>query len=479
MTRLLFALRHKRVSPILNTFFLAIIFNSCKENTILPSDLVPSVDNINTFLDTSLLVQANNKYEDSLLTGGIRNNFRVASNATFFHAIGNLELDPIFGATHAASHLEVVPPSSNFSFRSQLTGTDRTIDSIVLSIPYIRAYGDTTYGSPQNFAVYRSMQRLSRDSAQYEFTEDKFNATDVLATQRVDFRTMATDSPMVGTGKAAPQLRFKLSQNFIDDLEAQVDLGSSGAAASTDAFLNWLNGFYIKPINKDGSALGYFNTYGTRMNIYYRYTTSASKQDTVVDVFGYDPTSCNRYNTIQRNYSNSKLTGFLNTSNPNGDSILFIQNEPGTAVTIAFPDLKNFENVIVNKAELIFTQATPFPFDFNNIYSPMDRMQILLTNKENSSETFVRDYAILGSEFVDGKKRTITIGGKSYTQYKFNLANTFQRVISQKDTTFRLKIMGQNSNTAYPGAFRVVLHGNTSDINALKPRLNLIYTKIK
>jgi hypothetical protein len=454
------------------------LFSACKEYTVLPPDLVPPIDNISTFQDVNQQLITNTIYQDSFLTGGIRNGIRIANNPTFYHAIGTIEQDAVFGLTTGASHIEVVPPTSNFNFRTQLANTNRTIDSIVLSVPYVTLYGDSINSARQTFNVYRSLQKSNRDSAQYEFTKDVYNSNEVLGSQTIDFNNFRKDSPLVGTVKLLPQLRFKLSQTFIDSLEHQIDLGASGAAVSATTFLNWCNGFYIKPTRKEGNALGYFNTYGTRLNIYYRYTTTNNIKDTVVDVFSYDPNNCNRFNTIERDYTQSVAKSFINTQSPLGDSVLFVQNEPGLSAVIKFPTLTNFENVIVNKAELIFTQVAPFPFDFNNIYYPMTRMQILQSS-DAGNDVFPRDYTLFGATFVDGKQYKTIIGGVTYNQYKFNLTNTFQRVISQKDTTFRLKIMGQNSNIAYPGAYRVLLRGSGSQAANLKPTLNLIYTKLK
>jgi hypothetical protein len=458
------------------TLLLSNLF-ACKEYTVLPPDLVPAVDNVNTFQDESQLVLTHNIYQDSMVTGGLVSGIRVGNNPTFYHAIGNIENDLMFGSTAGASHIEVVPPVASFSFKTNYAGTTRTIDSVVLSVPYHAMYGDSLNAIPQTFNLYRSLQRSSRESTQYEFTKDEYDRNLLLGSQTIDFKTFKTDSPFVGKAKVTPQLRFKINQAFVSALENQVDLGVNGAAVSTESFLNWCNGFYIKPANTQGSAIGYFNTYGTRLNIYYRYTNANNLQDTINDVFGFDPNTCNRFNTIERSYASSAAKLFLNTSTSNGDSVLFVQSDPGLAATIRFPNLANFENVIVNKAELVFTQVSPFPFNFTELYGAMPRMQILQTI--NGKDAYVRDYAVFGTDFVNGFISKKMIGGVMYNQYKFNISNSIQRVISQKDTTFSLKIMGQNTSIVLPAAYRVILQGSGSQSIELKPTLNLIYTKLK
>jgi hypothetical protein len=468
-------------SPSTGTFVIAILMsvatllNGCKENTILPPDMVPPVDNINTFQDLSQQVITDNIYQDSIITGGVSKSSRVSSASTFYHGLGTIELDPIFGKTTASFHVEVIPGSANFQFKSQYTGTHRTIDSVVLSIPYVTSFGDTLHPSQQTFSVYRSLKTFSRDSTQYEFTQDVVDYSRPLGSQTVNFQTFRSDSPYVGTAKAAPQLRFKLNQWFIDSLEAQVDSATKGAAASFSQYLEWWKGFSVQPEANNGSTIGYFSTYNTRMYIYYRYTNTDNLADTAVDVFSFDPSYCNRFNTITRNYSGTPIEPILTNQPVNGDSVLFIQNEPGMAAVLRFPTLASLDNRIVNKAELIFTAVSPYMFDFNTIYGVVPRMQIFKTD-DTGLDAIPSDYNSLGSTYVNGSKSELVKNGQTYTQYKFNLTQTFQKVISQKDTTFRLKIMGLN--VGLPGAYRVMLRGSGSDATEFKPTLNLIYTKL-
>ncbi len=453
----------------------SLILNGCKENTILPPDLVPPIDNINTFQDFSTEIITENVYQDSLITGGMGKSSRVSSASSFYHALGTIELDPIFGKTTASFHVEVIPSVANFQFKAQQIGTQRTIDSIVLSIPYKTSYGDTLYPSSQKFTVYRSLKAFSRDSAQYEFTQDVVDYSKPLGSQTVNFQNFRIDSPIVGTTKAIPQIRFKMASWFIDSLQAQVDSASNGAAANYTKFLEWWKGFSVQPEANNGSTLGFFNTYGTRLNVYYRYTNTSGFADTTVDVLGFDPSYCNRFNTILRDYSGTVVQNFMGNTSANGDSVLFIQNEPGMAALIRFPSITNLDNRIVNKAELIFTSVSPFAFDFNQIYGLVPRMQIFKTDA-SGNDAIPAEYSSFGAGYVDGNTYTSAVNGKTITQYKFNLTQTFQQVISQKDTTFRLKIMGLN--IGIPGAYRVMLRGSGSQASEFKPTLNLIYTKL-
>lgn len=452
-------------------------FNSCKENTILPSTLVPAIDNIYTFSSDTFEVITKNIYQDSILTGGLLGSNRVSNASSFYHALGTITSDPIFGKTYASFHTEVLPPVPNFAFKTDAAGTNRTIDSIILAVPYKTAYGDTNNGMQQTFKVYRSLKQFPRDSSQFEFTKDSIDYSNLLATQTVNFNTISTDSPTVGNVRLQPQLRFKLANWFADSLQTQIDLGANGAAATYTEYLDWWRGFAVVSDSNAGSTLGFFDTYNTRMYIYYRYTNSNNEADTTVDVFSFDPNYCNRFNTIKHNYSGTEAKKYLNTGNVLGDSILFVQSEPGMATEISFPNLADMQNVVINKAELIVTSSSPFYNWIDTlVYGITPRLQII-TSDTNGTDAILEEYATFGSNFVDGSRKLVSVNGGNYIQYKFYLNNTIQKLISQKNTNFRLKIMGLNSGT--PSAGRVLLKGSSSKDLQFKPKLNIIYTKIK
>jgi len=454
----------------------AFVFSSCKENTILPSSLVPAVDNIYTFATDTTTLLTHNVLQDSLLTGGIRGSVRVSNSPSLYHALGTITSDPVFGKTHASFHVEVLPPVPNFAFKTNATGTNRTIDSIVLAIPYKGSYGDTLNNSTQTFKVYRSLKQFSRDSAQYDFTRDSADHSKLLASKTVNFRTMATDSPLVGTVKLQPQVRFNLASWFADSLQAQVDSGVNGAAADFSKYLDWWRGFSVESDSNSGSTLGYFDTYNTRMYIYYRYTNSNNQADTTVDVFAFDPNYCNRFNTIIRNYNGTLAKQSLNTNAPAGDSVLFVQTEPGIVTMVEFPYLAQHDNVVVNKAELVLTAVSPYYSWVDTfLFGVSPRMQVL-SSDIYGNDAILGEYATFGAGFVDGKRSVYSENGVNMIQYKFVMTQTIQKLISQKNTNFRLKIIG--TSAGLPASYRTLLRGSGSLATSFRPKLNLIYTKI-
>ncbi len=461
----------------------ALLAVSCKENTVLPSELVPAVDNINTFQQDTFTVLSHTTIKDSLLTGGTLNSSNRGADEEFSHAIGSIINgtggDNIFGKTIASVYVQVRPPSPSFAF----SGTNQIIDSIVLGLNYLGAYGNTTTAQNQTFFLYRSPDNLSKDNAYYESSIASYSPSDILDTASPNFNTIGTDSPIVAGVKLRPQLRIRISDiSFINDLS---NLTSSGAFKDYPAFLDWLGGFYITPDSNIGNTIGYFDTDNTTMYVYYRFTNSNNDPDTTVAVFPFDAAHCNRFNTISRNYLGMPAGNFINTNAPNGDSIVFVQGESGLAGLISFPNIGKFPNAIINKAELTFTVRTLNNYSDTSNFNIPDQLQLTYVN-ENGEDELLPDYTIFGSSVnaigaaiqrVGAIRDWSNINGQQLIQYKCNITRTIQDAVTMQNGNFALKISGASGN--FPARNRVVITGSSSAVTLEKPKLNIIFTKIQ
>jgi hypothetical protein len=448
---------------------------SCKENTILPPDLVPDVDNINTFQQDTFSVITHTVYKDSLLTGGVLNGVNRGADADFSHAIGTIlggaSGDAVFGKTIASVYLQVRPPSPAYSF----TGTNQTIDSVILAVNYESAYGDTIMAQTQDFNLYRSTSNLRFDSVYYEFAEANITGAgleDIKA--NVNFNSIRTDSPTIDGVTLRPRIDFKLSNTFITDLQNQT---SATGFLDYPSFMNWLGGFYITPDSTKGNTLGYFDTDNATMFVYYRYLNSNSDSDTTVAIFPFDARYCARFNNIKRNYTGSPASNFIQTGALGGDSLLFVQGEPGLASLIRFPNIGQFPNAIINKAELTLTVVSPFTnFTDTMSYNIPPQMQLVYVN-ENGEDEVLQDYLQVGAVRVGGIRNWATLSGSQKIQYKFNISHTIQDAVTMQNSNFALKMSGARNDN--PASNRVVLRGSGSNVTLEKPKLNIIFTKIQ
>jgi hypothetical protein len=135
------------------------------------------------------------------------------------------------------------------------------------------------------------------------------------------------------------------------------------------------------------------------------------------------------------------------------------------------------ENVIVNRAELVLTLAPSQQFFDTLTYGLLPRLQIFKTDSIGENDKIAEDYAAFNSSnYVDGKRYPVVINGSNYVQYKFTITNSIQRMLSQRDSLSRYKIMG--ANTGLPAAYRGILSGSASQLPEFRPQLNVIYTRL-
>lgn len=458
-----------------------IAVSSCKENTILPDTLVPAVDNINTFQADTFSVLTYTTTKDSLLTGGTLGTSARVADENFSHAIGTISNstvgDESFGKTIASVYLQVRQPSPNFSF----SGTNQTIDSAILAINYLGAYGDTLTAESQFFNIYRSSDNLTNSDPYYESSTATYSPSAALDQINPKFNTIRSDSPIIAGVKLRPQLRFRMGKPFEDDLKIQT---STDAFKDYPSFLTWLGGFYIVPDSNLGNTLGYFDTDNATMYVYYRFTNANSDLDTTVAVFPFDPVYCNRFNSISRNYDNTDAKPFIETNAPQGDDRIFIQGEPGLAGLLSFPNIGKMPNAIINKAELTFTVISPYNnFVDSSRFRVPDQFLLSLVNS-NGEEDLLPDYTIFGTTADAIGAAIQRVGalrdwstGQQYIQYKCNITKTIQDAVTTQSSDFALKISGASGN--FPARHRVILGGSASTVALEKPNLNIIFTKIQ
>ncbi|HMT75243.1 MAG TPA: DUF4270 family protein, partial [Chitinophagaceae bacterium] len=146
---------------------LLIGFVSCKkinEATELGGGLIPPIDNITTF-ETYLDIETDNKlFNDTTNVYG-----------SDYLALGHIATDPEFGSTHANAYFDLGRPAymtNPFIHKDSVVA----IDSVVLSMSYLAAYGDTN--SSQTLRVYEIAQNSDfKDTAYYKYNQADFLTT--------------------------------------------------------------------------------------------------------------------------------------------------------------------------------------------------------------------------------------------------------------------------------------------------------------
>ena len=450
--------------------------NSCKEDTILDANIVPVGDTINIIsVPDTFTILTRTILDDSVITS------LSISGIPIVHAIGNVVSDDWSGRTNASVYLQVIPPEASFKF-------PKALDSAVLILPYARfAWGDTTVtNAPQTFKVYEVTDSLVKDSIYYSFTDkavDKSKELSDVANPAVVTFSSIKDSIAVNGIVRPPHVRIRLSNEFRDRIYNEA---ASGTGLNSFAeFMSYFKGLYIESSPATvGNALYYFFLNGsgdfTRANIQFFYTDKTStNQDTVkYSSFFFDQGLNAHYNRIPTRSYSSSGTGKLLASTQPSEQTFVIQNEPGAALDIRLPFIKNLPKQPIIKAELILTQKKGEPGDDEAKYWEPERLFPVGVYTGGGVYTIQDRLPVSSSEpliFIDGRRRDVTIGGTEYSQYIINIPRELQKAIVDQRDTLHLRI---NGAAQYPGAYRLIGGGRTNPDTNTRLKLRIIYSKI-
>jgi hypothetical protein len=453
------------------------------DTTTLGGDLIPPVDNVNTF-ETILDVVTDNKlFNDTT---------RILYNSN--HALGIIENDAEFGRTEAAIYSSFTPTSyKSFPFARR---DSVTIDSVVLSLAYTNVFGDSN--SIQHIEVKEISPTANFTDSIYRFNSPDFpTESTVLGGADISFNPLS-DSVFYRNGldtiRTKSEMRIKLdtawARRFVD-----YDTSAGQPYYSDSLFKIQFKGLEIKateasPIKK---ALAYFNlddNARSRITFYIR-KPNGTKTDTSVVAFVY--TNDPHANIIRSTPANNYLANVNNGTE--NDELLYIKSSPGSYATIKIPGLDTLKNSlkVIHRAELICEKAP----SMEDYYIQPSRLFIEAINAANDSSFTIRNDFIpttaspgyevgsLGGNFAKNKYIfTITRYVQSLVTYKYPnpslrisapfTAQPFYTVPNSLSFGSRQYLI-----VSEPPAFgRVILYGGANTDATKKMRLRIIYSKI-
>jgi hypothetical protein len=464
-----------------------ILLFSCKkinEATELGGDLIPGVDNVNTF-DTSLTTITQN----SILTSFIKNDsgHRVAYSDLV--ALGEIN-DPEFGQVHANFSFNLSAPAyGSYPFKPRRDSLP-AIDSVVLSLRFAGAYGDTLSNGTQTVGVYEIPftglgTGISKDSL-YRFNDPASDFTGTqIGTSIFTIRTLKDSSRTIVEGydtfKVANVVRIKLAPSLGIKL---VQMDTTDGYKNDSLFRTIFNGLAIKVTN-GGNALSYFNLADTATKLVVHYRYNANGKDTARGTVVYRHTV-----NGQSNYVDVQPGGNWSASLNNSSSDkIYIQSSPsGSYASIVIPGLSSFGNKVIHRAEII---ATRVPSASDNIFTTPPRLFLdRISNNTDSSYLFERDLTI-GS---DGSIGYDVFGGtlKGDT-YRFNITRYVQGIVTRGERNDILRLWAPLASYEYSSAIRnyyslplpvnnkvaegrVVLAGGAYPDPSTRLRLRIVYS---
>lgn len=450
------------------TLFMA----GCKEDTIVKAGITPGANNLGTeSIGDTLTVISKTVFLDKFKTSEKLAGFPVVQ------AIGTIT-DPFFGKTNAGTYFQVVPTTNDFNF----SAGSYTIDSAVLILPYSGfAWGNRNTPKPQKFRVYRVTESMSATTDYYS-NQSLSVSNDLLGETIINLESALKDTPtVVGKNTGFKHMRIPLSQNFINEVTGMIPI------ANVDDFTARFNGFYVAPdstynMSNGADLLPYvlFDGGGdyARVAIAFYYRENGGTE-TKTAFFNYVRDKTANFNRISRNVTGFPAAALIHsyTQSPNisNDTVL-LQNEPGCAIDIRVPGLKNLPTASIMKAELVITKIKS-GFDIDSLPEP-NRITPVGVN-DAGEEYEIVDYTAnditAAVIFVDGNKRAEKDAqGNDITTYRINIPREVQKAIIDKRNELHLRIKGTKG---FPGAYRLVAGGRNH--SSYKMQLNIVYAKPK
>lgn len=412
-----------------------LVYPSCTkiDTTDLGNDLIPAVDNVNTF-ETLLDIQTNNV---------LFSNDSTEMPYNLDHAIGIIDNDPDFGATDAALYFDVSPATFKtypFGNKDSLVA----VDSVVLSLTYKTLYGDSN--SIQKFEVFEIDPTTE---FQYSNTSDyKLNHPDFavlptpLGDRTFDFKILNDSVNYINatdTIRTSNELRIHLSTSLATRF---INADTTTAYQNDSIFKTFLKGFAVKASTASPvkSGLAYFDISNekTKLTFYCR----TKQNGTVARIapsfryFNNNGTTTSRIggqaNLIKRTPSSAYLANVTNT-NPN-DATLYLQATPGAYATLKIPGIDTLTNRVIHRAEILVEKITPI----SEAYTTPDLLFIdLINGSGDSAFTIPNDFVRTGESTYDVN----LLGGKiKDNQYKFNISRHVQNIVTNKKTNYTLRI---------------------------------------
>jgi hypothetical protein len=463
------------------SFFLVLF--SCKrinEATELGGNLIPAVDNVSTFE-----IALNSITKNALTTDSskVLYNDRVA--------FGDIN-DPEFGHVHANFCFNVSAPSyGSYPFLPR-KDTIHTIDSVVLSLRFAGAYGDTLASGTQTLSVYEIPYSgpgtsLRSDTVLYKYNDPSsdFVGNTQIGSKTFTITSLDDSTPVVnpgGTFKVANVVRVRLDNSLGTKLANMSTDAAVGGYSSDSLFHTQFNGLAIKSANS-GNALSYFDPSdtATKLIVYYRYSLN-----------GKDTTGIVQYDHVtngQTNYVNVQPGGNWAASlNNSAADKIYIQSSPsGSYASIVIPALNSFGNKVIHRAEII---ATKLPSPGDNTFPPPFRLLLDRIRKNGDSAYLLEKDLLLGN---DGSVGYVNFGGTlNDNLYRFNITRYVQSIVTRHEPNDTLRLWAPLRAWEYSSALhsyvgnlpvnnlvangRVVLGGGTYPDSTARLRLRIVYS---
>lgn len=483
----------------------SIIAWSCNKvnTTQIGADLLPAVDNVQTFSDTLTVFG----------TQGVLSTDTTRIGTGDLHVLGSINSDPLFGKTSANIYLQYKPTffpyffgKANDSIGQPYAPAGTGYDSVVLCLSYKGFYGDST--KPQHLQVYElddNEPNFRYDSVYTSLYQPTIKPTKLVG--EITIVPADVKNTIVynyGKNSASFQIRIPLSTSFLKKILINSDSAAGEPFHNDSLFTTVFKGLSVEA-NGGTEANGLFyiglTDVNTRLEFHYRSKNKTPIDTTYTSWFVNKTASYLVSKSASADYINRNRAGSEYASPSSNE--LFLQTTPGTYATLKIPDLSIFQNSIIHRAELqileIPSAGTKLPVPE---YLYVDAVDTGNTKKyiplpyDLSPYTYYNPYSTVPPFFPTGgidysyyggrvKTKTDPLTGLPMSYYSFNISRYVQNIVTNHIPNYTLRLSAP-SELFYYGyyfafnnalAFGSVKVGNGNNPN-YKLILRIVYSKI-
>lgn len=373
----------KRLLPTALTGYLLVLLVNwgCTklDTTTLGSDLIPVVDNVNTFADTLDIITTQGIFDDS---------FKITKQDN--NVLGKISNDLLFGTTEAQMYFQLKPSFYPYYF-GNAKDTLVELDSVVLCLSYVGFWGDSDV--IQRLEVLPIIDQDFADTAFYPLSikyQPAIFGTSIGAAD-VDIRKL-DDSLKLRGDSVNNQIRIKLDVgNFASTLfgrdSTKAGIGNNNAFYNDSLFRRFYNGFAVRnTAGSGGDALMYISLTNAKTRLEVHYKKKKFGTGVLDSTFSSFAINSNDFGTnlpsvtsnyISRNYSSTVQSNVGNTF----ATQLYLATGPGTYANMKIPELDTIGNAngthnrIVHRAE-IYMEQDPGDYRTDSIFSAPSFMYV-------------------------------------------------------------------------------------------------------
>ncbi len=426
---------------------------SCDETSLVGSDLLDSESIDIEFTDTTTL-RTRTIPGDSINTG------RLTANT---YLLGELN-DPIFGRSYSDIYFAINVIDDGPRFRTS------TFDSAVVAIAYDTSGFYGNLDAVWDLELFQTTQRINLDTT---WSNETLEVDPVPISTAYGRKLAPGDTIMIGDHindtilPSLAHLRLRLNDDYGEEL-----FEAFKTIEGDEDLLNFIPGLYLRAsVDRSamaGLGIGPNERLGDFNALVVYYTEEDGDQNVYQFRFRED-----RFAHFEHDYSGTPIETFVN--NPDmGDSLFFVQGMAGVNGIIDISNVLQFEDKLINKAEIELVIATGSEFN-TNLYDPLSlygaRYEVEDGLKINIQDLeYVLANALPFGVF-DGEIESEEENGETLLKLRFNITNHVKNFIVNPSFGGEL-ILISLTNSERPN--RTVFYGGGH--SQYRAKLNLAFT---